>query len=158
MRLPRLRPQRGGVHRQRLRQLPVRQVRLLRGALHRLQAGGLHLRALPVRGVRGRGREPGCSPGWPGRTCGVRCSGGWTCARRTWLVRGSGRPRCTTSTSAGPSLHEADLTGADLRGSVLTALDPLTARLGDAVVDLDQAVVLARALGLRVEEDVPLGE
>ena len=57
---------------------------------------------------------------------------------------------------SGAWLHQADLSGADLRGSDLSAVDPLAQQLRKAVVDLDQAITLVRALGLTVEEDVPL--
>jgi len=40
--------------------------------------------------------------------------------------------------------------GADLRGSDLTALDPRTCEVAGAIVDSDQAVVLALALGFVV--------
>ncbi|WP_370947350.1 hypothetical protein AB5J62_07285 [Amycolatopsis sp. cg5] len=39
---------------------------------------------------------------------------------------------------------------ADLRGSDLTALDPRQAELDGTIIDANQAVVLAGALGLRV--------
>ncbi|MDK1472692.1 pentapeptide repeat-containing protein [Streptomyces sp. 549] len=49
------------------------------------------------------------------------------------------------------ALEGADLSGADLRGSDLSTLDPLTVRLRGARIGLEQAAVLATALGLRVE-------
>jgi uncharacterized protein YjbI with pentapeptide repeats len=51
---------------------------------------------------------------------------------------------------SGAWLHRADLTGCDLRGSDLSALDPRTVELKDAVIDPVQAVVIATALGLEV--------
>jgi fluoroquinolone resistance protein len=65
----------------------------------------------------------------------------------------------------GSSFHECDLrpltvtggdwsfvnlAGADLRGSDLTSLDPRTCEIAGAVIDGDQAVVLALALGFTV--------
>ena len=38
----------------------------------------------------------------------------------------------------------------DLRGSDLSSLDPLTVELGGAIIDPDQAVSVASALGLEV--------
>lgn len=58
----------------------------------------------------------------------------------------------------GASLHQTDLSGCDLRGSDLSAVDPLSARLGKAVVDLDQAVGLVQALGVLVRPDLPTEE
>ena len=55
----------------------------------------------------------------------------------------------------GATLDRADLRGCDLRGSDLSALDPATVRLEAAVIDLDQAVTLARGLGLDVSPDPP---
>ncbi|MBO9524483.1 MAG: pentapeptide repeat-containing protein [Nocardioidaceae bacterium] len=46
------------------------------------------------------------------------------------------------------------LPGADLRGSDLSAVDPVANPLRNAVVDLDQAVVLVRSLGLEVGVDL----
>ncbi|SHF16417.1 Pentapeptide repeat-containing protein [Streptoalloteichus hindustanus] len=46
--------------------------------------------------------------------------------------------------------HSADLSGADLWGSDLSALDPLTVRLAGAVIEPDQAFVVASALGLKI--------
>jgi uncharacterized protein YjbI with pentapeptide repeats len=51
-------------------------------------------------------------------------------------------------------LHRASFIRADLRGSDLTALDPVAAELGGAVVDPDQTVVLAANLGLDVRADL----
>lgn len=56
---------------------------------------------------------------------------------------------------AGALLHRADLTKADLRGSDLSTLDPTTATLREAIIDPDQAAVLAEALGLRVQPALP---
>ncbi len=51
---------------------------------------------------------------------------------------------------SGAALHGAKLTGADLRGSDLSALDPLTVELAGARIDLEQAAVIAGALGFDV--------
>ncbi|MEV5707348.1 pentapeptide repeat-containing protein [Actinoallomurus sp. NPDC052274] len=53
---------------------------------------------------------------------------------------------------SGASLHKADLSECDLRGSDLSSLDPHTTVLTRAVIDPYQAVVLAQALGLEVQE------
>jgi hypothetical protein len=45
-------------------------------------------------------------------------------------------------------LHGAGLSRADLRGSDLSTLDPMTTKVRGAVIDLQQAVVRAGALGL----------
>ncbi|MEV0732758.1 pentapeptide repeat-containing protein [Polymorphospora sp. NPDC050346] len=65
------------------------------------------------------------------------------------------RADCTGATLTGVDLSAATLTGADLsgtdlRGSDLTALDPSAVRLSGAIIDADQAVVIAQALGLRI--------
>ena len=46
--------------------------------------------------------------------------------------------------------HDASFIGADLRGSYLSALDPLNAKIKDAIIDVEQAMVIATALGLRL--------
>ncbi|MQS38808.1 pentapeptide repeat-containing protein [Streptomyces katsurahamanus] len=51
---------------------------------------------------------------------------------------------------SGAMLHSAKLAGADLRGSDLSALDPRTVELAGAKIDLEQAAVIATALGLDV--------
>ena len=51
---------------------------------------------------------------------------------------------------SGAMLHGSKLISADLRGSNLSSLDPLTVELGGAMIDLEQAAVVATALGLRV--------
>jgi fluoroquinolone resistance protein len=51
---------------------------------------------------------------------------------------------------SGASLHGASFVGTDLRGSDLSALNPLAAQLGGAIVDPDQAITIAEALGLDV--------
>ena len=48
------------------------------------------------------------------------------------------------------ALAKAKLVKADLRGSDLTALDPRDCEVAGAVVDGDQAVVIALALGFSV--------
>jgi uncharacterized protein YjbI with pentapeptide repeats len=58
---------------------------------------------------------------------------------------------------AGAWLHGAKLGGADLRGSDLSSLDPEGVELRGAVIDPDQAMVIAQALGLdvRFADDEP---
>jgi fluoroquinolone resistance protein len=51
---------------------------------------------------------------------------------------------------SGGITHGADLTGADLRGSALPSLDPASGQLAGAVIDPDQAMVIATLLGLEV--------
>jgi fluoroquinolone resistance protein len=68
--------------------------------------------------------------------------------------------RCTDATLrhtdlSGALLHRADLSRTDLRGSELSTLDPLAASLRGAVIDPDQAAVLAQALGLDVRPALP---
>jgi uncharacterized protein YjbI with pentapeptide repeats len=48
---------------------------------------------------------------------------------------------------SGAQLHKAKLLEADLRGSDLTALDPRTCETAGAIIDPDQAIVIARAIG-----------
>jgi uncharacterized protein YjbI with pentapeptide repeats len=47
-------------------------------------------------------------------------------------------------------MQRADFSGADLRGSDLSTLDPLTVELKNAIVDLTQAMVITTSLGLEV--------
>lgn len=54
---------------------------------------------------------------------------------------------------SGAWLHSADFTGCDLRGSDLSALDPSTVQLRGALINMDQAVVIATAMGLDVRYD-----
>jgi len=51
---------------------------------------------------------------------------------------------------AGAWLHNASFQGTDLRGSDLSALDPMHAEIGGAMIDVEQALVVATALGLRI--------
>jgi uncharacterized protein YjbI with pentapeptide repeats len=51
---------------------------------------------------------------------------------------------------AGAWLHRLSCEGTDLRGSDLTALDPLNVDLAGALIDPEQALVIATALGLRI--------
>jgi uncharacterized protein YjbI with pentapeptide repeats len=67
-------------------------------------------------------------------------------------VRGEGVTLRGTDLSGG-HFDKANLDKADLRGSDLTAIDPWTVGLRDAIVDGDQAIVLAIALGLDVRAD-----
>jgi len=48
---------------------------------------------------------------------------------------------------SGAQLARAKLVRADLRGSDLSALDPRTCETTEAVIDADQAIVIARAIG-----------
>ena len=50
---------------------------------------------------------------------------------------------------SGAWMHGASFHGADLRGSDLSALDPLQCDVADALIDVEQAMVIAAALGLR---------
>lgn len=54
---------------------------------------------------------------------------------------------------SGAWLHSADLTGADLRGSDLSSVDPMATPLKGAIIDVEQAVVLATTLGVQVRPD-----
>jgi uncharacterized protein YjbI with pentapeptide repeats len=51
---------------------------------------------------------------------------------------------------SGAWLHSADFTRCDLRGSDLSALEPEHVRLKDAIITIDQSIVIAEALGLDV--------
>ena len=51
---------------------------------------------------------------------------------------------------SGAWLHAADFTACDLRGSDLSAIDPTVVHLRDAIITIDQTVVIAQALGLDV--------
>ncbi|WGX96603.1 pentapeptide repeat-containing protein [Nocardioides sp. L-11A] len=57
----------------------------------------------------------------------------------------------TDAVARGATFEECSFRGCDL-----SPVDPVATSLGDAVVDLDQAVALVRALGLRAEEAVPM--
>jgi fluoroquinolone resistance protein len=54
---------------------------------------------------------------------------------------------------SGAWLHNADLSGADLRDSDLTAVDPVATQLKGAIIDVEQAVTFATALGLDVRPE-----
>ncbi|MEV6963854.1 pentapeptide repeat-containing protein [Hamadaea sp. NPDC051192] len=54
---------------------------------------------------------------------------------------------------SGAWLAKSSMIGSDLRGSDLTALDPLTVQLAGAIIDVDQACVVAARLGLDVRAD-----
>ena len=54
---------------------------------------------------------------------------------------------------AGASLERADFSECDLRGSDLSSLDPETAEIRGAIITLDQAIVIATALGLDIRRD-----
>ncbi|MBB5872447.1 uncharacterized protein YjbI with pentapeptide repeats [Allocatelliglobosispora scoriae] len=51
---------------------------------------------------------------------------------------------------SGGQLHSAKFGGCDLRGSDLTALDPTLVELRGAVINSDQAIIIAQALGLEI--------
>lgn len=51
---------------------------------------------------------------------------------------------------SGAWLHSADFSGCDLRGSDLSAIEPENVRLKDAIITIDQTIVIAEALGLDV--------
>ena len=51
---------------------------------------------------------------------------------------------------SGTWLHRSSFIGADLRGSDLSSLDPLNVDVHDARIDIEQAVVIAEAIGLKV--------
>ena len=54
---------------------------------------------------------------------------------------------------AGALLHRANFSGCDLRGSDVTSIDPERTELRGAIVTIEQAVVIAEALGLDVRAD-----
>jgi uncharacterized protein YjbI with pentapeptide repeats len=54
---------------------------------------------------------------------------------------------------AGALLHRADFSLCDLRGSDLSSLDPEETEIKGAIVSLDQAIVIAAALGLDIRAD-----
>ena len=63
--------------------------------------------------------------------------------------------RCEASTFrdvdlAGALLHKANFTGCDLRGSDVSAIDPETTGIRGAIVTIEQAIVIAEALGLDI--------
>lgn len=51
---------------------------------------------------------------------------------------------------SGAWLHSADFSGCDLRGSDLSALEPENVRLKDAIITIDQTIIIAEALGFDV--------
>ena len=51
---------------------------------------------------------------------------------------------------AGAWLHRASFVGTDLRGSDISALDPRSVEITDALIDVEQSLVIATALGLRI--------
>ncbi|HET6626644.1 MAG TPA: pentapeptide repeat-containing protein [Nocardioidaceae bacterium] len=51
---------------------------------------------------------------------------------------------------SGSWLHGAKMSGCDLRGSDLSTLDPVSTEIHRAVIDVDQAVVVAGAVGFDV--------
>ena len=51
---------------------------------------------------------------------------------------------------SGAWLHGADFSKCDLRGSDLSAIEPENVRLKDAIITIDQTIVIAEALGLDV--------
>jgi len=67
-------------------------------------------------------------------------------------VRGDGMKLRGVDLSAA-SFGKASFDGADLRGSDLSGLDPWTVGLRGAVVDMEQAIAIAAALGLDVRAE-----
>ena len=51
---------------------------------------------------------------------------------------------------SGAWLHGVDFTACDLRGTDLSAIEPESARLKDAIITIDQTITIAEALGLDV--------
>ncbi len=51
---------------------------------------------------------------------------------------------------SGASMPNVTLAGADLRGSDLSAVDPRAIEFNNAIIDFDQAIVIATRLGLDV--------
>ena len=51
---------------------------------------------------------------------------------------------------SGAWLHSADFSRCDLRGSDLSAIEPENVRLKDAIITIDQTIVIAEALGFDV--------
>ena len=51
---------------------------------------------------------------------------------------------------SGAWLHGADFTACDLRGSDLSAIDPVNVHLKDAIITIDQTIVIAEAFGFDV--------
>ena len=58
---------------------------------------------------------------------------------------------------SGAWLHGANLSRADLRGSDVSAIDPTESTITGAIIDVQQALTFAAALGLVVRDDVPRG-
>jgi uncharacterized protein YjbI with pentapeptide repeats len=54
---------------------------------------------------------------------------------------------------SGVTVHQANLSGCDLRGSDLATVDPMTVDLRRSMIGWEQAVQLAEALGLDVRPD-----
>jgi len=54
---------------------------------------------------------------------------------------------------SGAWLHNADFSNADLRGSDISSLDPTAAELHGTIVDPDQTMAIAAALGLDVRPE-----
>ncbi|NNP75994.1 hypothetical protein A7P54_06090 [Acinetobacter sp. Ac_3412] len=54
---------------------------------------------------------------------------------------------------SGAWLHRADFTECDLRGSDLSALDPKETQIKDAIISLDQTLMIAENLGFDVRID-----
>lgn len=52
----------------------------------------------------------------------------------------------------GTWLHSADLSGCDCRGSDLAGLEPECTHIKNAIVTIDQAIVIAENLGFDVRE------
>ncbi len=54
---------------------------------------------------------------------------------------------------SGAWLHHAQMSDCDLRGSDISAVDPMNVELNGALIDVDQAVVVATALGIDVRPE-----
>ncbi|MEV6406577.1 pentapeptide repeat-containing protein [Streptomyces bobili] len=56
----------------------------------------------------------------------------------------------TRTDLSGAMLHSSQMDGTDLRGSDISSLDPLTVKIAGATISLEQAAVIAEALGITV--------
>ena len=58
----------------------------------------------------------------------------------------------TDTDLSGAQLHGASFVKADLRGSDLSTLDPSVTAVRDAVINAEQAIGIAQALGLQIRD------
>jgi fluoroquinolone resistance protein len=58
----------------------------------------------------------------------------------------------TDTDLSGAQLHGASFVKADLRGSDLSALDPTVTGVRDAIINAEQAIVIAQAIGLQIRD------